>query len=249
MFLDARVNGVETRALLDSGAEVSILSPEFAARAGLQADGEATEARGTGAGPQDAVLLESVHVDALGLALEAPAAIIDLQDVSARLVGRPLDLIVGRSLFDRARLAIDIEGGTIALAENAIGPGTVLPLGEAQGLATIPARLGEVVVPALFDLGNGSRPQVSRALVDRLGLEVVGTETAGGIGGAHERDLVALPTLTLAGRTFDGLIASVDETDGDLINVGTSILRHYLIVTDFSAGWIRLDPRNEAQDG
>ena len=65
-----------------------------------------------------------------------------------------------------------------------------------------------------------------------------------GHSGALERDIVTLRNLSLAGREFRDVPAAIDpgETASDL-NLGTSILRHFIITTDFAERAIWLEPR------
>ncbi|MCP2936443.1 aspartyl protease family protein, partial [Salmonella enterica subsp. enterica serovar Typhimurium] len=49
LFIPARLNGVETEAVLDSGAEVTVLDDGFASRIGA-GEGKAVTARGSGGG-------------------------------------------------------------------------------------------------------------------------------------------------------------------------------------------------------
>jgi hypothetical protein len=55
-------------------------------------------------------MANGVTLSAAGLTLrDQTVAISDLGDVAQRLLGHPLDMILGRELFDAARLHIDIE--------------------------------------------------------------------------------------------------------------------------------------------
>lgn len=246
LFVDVTVNGIATHALLDSGAELSVASPAFAKAAGLIA-GEDAQLKGTGAKSVAVQLVENAAVDALGTHHEAPLAVMDLADISTRLVGRDIDFIVGRPLFDAAALKIDIAAGTI---ETAGGDrmGITLPLTEAQGIETLPVTLAGYGVPAIFDLGNGNAPIISKGLADRLGVEKVGVTLGGGVGGEKERETVVLPRLVVAGVAYEDLVAVVDATDeGNLLNLGTSIFRDFVIVADFAGRSITLSPQETAK--
>lgn len=247
LFLPVVVNGQTATALLDSAAEMTILDDDFAAGLGIAGTGEAT-AHGSGAAAMEARFADHVAIEAAGVSLEARVGILDLGEVSARLIGRPVDMLLGRDLFDNAVLRIDIAGGTIALFEGAPG-GVPLPLSEHRGTPAIPASIeGHAPVQAVFDLGNGSEVMVGRAYAERIGLlrpdRIVDRRSGGGLGGAREREIVSLRALTVAGRTFRDVRAAIDpgETASDL-NIGTSILRHFLIVTDFAGHRIWLESK------
>ena len=249
LFLPVTVNGVSTVALLDSGAEMSVLDDDFARRVGLQGRGSAI-AQGTGAATMEARFADDVRLD-FGFASDNyRTAIIDLGEVSQRLIGRNVDLIVGRDMFDRLRLRIDILGGTIQLLpEDAVPAGVRLPMTNHRGTPAIPASVeGGAPVEAVFDLGNGSEVMVGSGYAARTGLDapgrIVERRQGGGLGGAHERAVVRLRSLTVAGREFRDLPATIDPgaTSADL-NLGTSVLRHFIITADFAGQAIWLEPR------
>jgi hypothetical protein len=250
LFVAVQVNGAPVAALLDSGAEMSVLDDDFAAGLGLTLTGEAT-AHGSGAAPMQARFAEGVAVRAAGRDLpDLTVAILDLGEVSARLVGRPVWMILGRDLFDAARLRIDIEGGTIVPVERDAEPdGVRLELTPYRGVETFPAAVeGHGPVQAVFDLGNGSEVMVGRAFAERAGFaapgRIVELRSGGGLGGAVERGIVMLATIEIAGRIFRDVPASIDDSPSAAdINVGTSLLRHFVVTTDFPEKTIWLAPR------
>ena len=156
-------------------------------------------------------------------------------------------MLLGRELFDSARLRIDYAAGTIERFEGE-PRGVRLPVGAHRGIPTLPAAVeGRAPVEAVFDTGNGSEVLVGRAYAERIGLtapeRIVEREAGGGLGGARQRDIVILRTLIVAGRTFRDVRAAIDPgaTASDL-NFGTSILRHFRITTDFANRSIWLEP-------
>ncbi len=250
LFIPARLNGIETRdALLDSGAELSLVDQAFAQQAGLVTTGTET-ARGTG-GEEEVTFAEGVTIEAVGIRLEnRPVAVLDLGDIAMRLVGSPVTMIVGRELFDAARLAIDIENGTIAaVGRDQVPVGLQLTMDTHNALQTIPVAVeGGAPVQAEFDLGNGSEVLIGAAYAERAGLlapdRIVGQKSGGGIGGEVERDLVVLAELEVAGVSFRDVPAAIDRTDnaGD-VNVGVRILRNFVITVDFAENAVWLEPR------
>jgi len=246
-FVAATVNGQRVTALLDSAAEMILIDDDAAVRLGLTATGGAT-AHGSGATAMQARFADHVAVEAAGISLEVRAGILDLGEVSGRLLGRPVEMLLGRDLFDNARLRLDLAGGTLTIAE---GPprGIRLPLGEHRGIPTIPAAIeGHAPVQTVLDTGNGSEVLVGRAYARRIGLlapgRIVERSEGGGLGGARTRDIVILRTFTIAGRTFRNVRAAIDPgaTASDL-NIGTSVLRHFILTTDFAGHQVWLEPR------
>ncbi|MGD2128190.1 MAG: pepsin/retropepsin-like aspartic protease family protein [Lysobacterales bacterium] len=251
LFIPVSVNGHETRdALLDSGAELSLVDQAFAHEAELVTMGSET-ARGTGGGEEEVSFAHGVNVEAAGLLLEnLTVAVMDLSGIAERLVGSPVAMILGRELFDSARLAIDIEGGTLAVVDRDSEPsGVRLPTETHMGIQTIPVTVeGLPAVQADFDLGNGSEVLVGAAFAERAGLlapeRIVGQKTGGGIGGEVVRDRVVLKELQLAGIRFVDVPAVIDRNDNAAdLNVGVRILRHFRITTDFEQNAVWLEPR------
>ena len=243
LFIAARVNDVATEALLDSGAEASIFDSALAARAKFAA-GTPQEIKGS-AGSQAAHIVEGVTIHALGVEIHPEAVVVmDMSDLSQRLIKRPTHAIVGRELFDSARLQIDLRGGQISVVSKAKAPrGVKLPLTAHAGIEAILVKANGVAAQAEFDLGNGSDVMISRDLVKKLGLKILGKKAGGGIGGAIERDYVELETLEVAGRQFRRLHANIDDQPShNDMNVGTSILKNFVITTDFKDRTVWLAP-------
>jgi hypothetical protein len=251
LLLDARVNGQTVTALLDSAAEASFLDKAFAERIGV-IGGESVTARGSGKGTQDASLVSGVTLEAAGVTLkDQTVAVLDLSDIGRRLLKGPLDFVLGRELFDNARLEIDIEGLTIRVADpGAEPPGVRFPLESSHGVETFPIIIEGRTALAAFDLGNGSNPLIGSKFAGEAHLltdgRAITNEKGGGIGGEMTRQVVTLKSLEVAGQRFENVPAAIDESEhADAANVGVSILRHFLITTDFKAKAIWLSPRKE----
>jgi predicted aspartyl protease len=249
LFLAASVNGQPVEALLDSGAEMTSIDDDRAASLGLALTG-ADEVKGSG-GTAKVRFSEGVTVEAAGIRLaDRMVAVFDLDEVASRLIGRPVPVIVGREVFDAARLRIDVDGGRIASVPRDREPtGARLPLTTHKGIEHFPVSVeGHSPASAAFDLGNGGTVLIGKAYAERLGLtapnRIVGRRTGGGIGGAIERDLVILQTVTIAGRTFENVEAAIDPLDSASdLNIGTQLLRRFLITADYAQHALWLEPR------
>jgi hypothetical protein len=250
LFLPVTVNGIAVPGLLDSGAEMSLADDGLAARARLKLAGAQT-AKGTG-GTAEVRFAPDVDLAAAGIRLPGrTVAVLDLQDIVDRLLHRPVDIVLGRELFDAARLRIDIDKGSIVAVPPAREPrGVRIELETHRGIETLPASVeGHAAVRADFDLGNGGDVLVGRAYAEKIGLaapgRIVGRATGGGLGGGVERDIVLLTSLTVGGRTFKNVRAAIDPTaDAADLNLGVSILRHFVITTDFAQRALWLEPRS-----
>lgn len=246
LFITARVNGVETEALLDSGAEASLIDPKLATEARLP-EGQSITIKGSG-GSAAARFIEGVAIEALGLKVQGEGVVVmDMTDLSQRLIKRPTRAIVGRELFDAARLRIDLAGGAIDVVDRDLPPpGTKLELTAHAGIESLPVLVNGVPARAEFDLGNGSEPLVSRPFASRLGLKIGGKKAGGGIGGEIQRDLVEIPRLEVAGKQFRNILAAIDDQpSANDLNIGTSILRHFLITADFKDRAVWLHPTDK----
>lgn len=249
LFIAAAINGRPVTALLDSGAEMTVLDDGFAARLRLPLTGGAT-AQGSGAEAMQARFAENLTISSAGITLAGrTAAVMDLGEVSTRLLGRNVDVILGRDLFDAARLRIDLQAATLRQAPRDREPvGVRLPLTAERGIETFPAMVEGHPAATVFDLGNGSEVMIGRAFAERIGAagpgRIVERRSGGGLGGARQRDIVHLRSLTVAGRTFRNVPAAIDDSPTAAeLNVGTSILGRYLITTDFPQRTLWLEPR------
>lgn len=238
LFIAAKVNGVAVEALLDSGAELSVADPAFAARLAL-ANGTNAIARGSGAATTQAKLIPHVRIEAAGIILaDAMIGVIDLGDVGKRLIGARLDMIVGRDLFDASRLWIDIPHGRIAAVPRVKMPmGVKLDLVTADGNELAPITIEGKAAKAVFDLGNGTGVLVSRKFAQQYLLDgrTTGETSGGGLGGARRQQTLNLASLTVAGKTFRDVPARIDDAGGASdANIGVGILQHFGITVDFA---------------
>src|SRR3954467_5885261 len=86
-FVRVTVNGQPVTALLDTAAELTLIDDDAATRLGLPLTGGAT-AHGSGAATMEARFADHVAVEAVGVSVELRAGILDLGEVSGRLIGR-----------------------------------------------------------------------------------------------------------------------------------------------------------------
>jgi uncharacterized membrane protein len=247
LFIPVEINGERTEALLDSGAEMTLVDAAFAERISLGHSGSEI-ARGTG-GEQEVSFAEGVDIGAIGVELEnRTVAVLDLSDIAERLIGEALPVVIGRELFDAGRLYVDIEGGRICTATDTRVPaGERLPLVPHAGIMQIPVSIAGVPAHADFDLGNGNEVLVGQAFAEKNDLlapeRIAGTKPGGGIGGEVTRKLVRLDSLELAGVSFPAVIAAVDDSaTAAEANIGVDILRNFRMTIDFPAQAVWLEP-------
>jgi hypothetical protein len=248
VYIPVTINGTAAEALLDSAAEMTFVDTHLAEKIGLKPEGSET-AKGSG-GSTQVRFAKNVNISGAGVQLEnMTVALLDMTELSKKVVNTELGIILGREYFDAARVRIDIEGRTIEKLDAAHEPkGVRLPLTSARGIEHFPAVVEGTPVGADIDLGNGSEVLIGRKFAEKIGLlapgRVVEKKTGGGIGGVLERDIVVLKSITIAGVPFENVRAAIDPqpTAGD-VNVGTSILRHFVLVIDFGAHAVWFEPR------
>ena len=246
LFVPVTVNGVEAEALLDTAAEMTFIDPRLAAELKLKPEGSET-AKGSG-GHTQVQFAKGVNIEAAGVKLtDMTVALLDMTDLSKRLVGSELRIVLGRELFDAARLQIDIAGGTIRKVDSAVEPaGTRLPLTSHRGIESLPCKIEGIETQADIDLGNGSDVLIGKAFAEKHGLlkpeRIIEHKAGGGIGGAVVRDIVMLSSLEVAGEKYENVRAAIDPQDSaGEVNIGTSILQRFVLVIDFSghAVWLK----------
>jgi predicted aspartyl protease len=249
LFVPLDIEGFRTEALLDSGAEMTLVDAAFAAAIGLSPEGEG-EVRGTASRIELTQVAGGVRLRAPGRVLEGrTVAVTGLTDLSQRLFGRPLTVILGRDYFDAGPVRLDIATGLLEpMSDGEQVRGVRLPLSESHGIMQVPARLNGREVLADFDLGNGGDIRVSEVFAEAAGLlapeKNLGLVEGGGIDGPVQRRLVRVDSLSIAGETFHNLTAAVHpETEGADMNLGVAVLRHFRMVIDFPGGEVWLEAR------
>lgn len=256
IYIPARVNGVETVVLLDSGAESSVLSAAFAKQIGVAAETSVT-AVGTG-GTQDAGLARGVKVEIGALMLNGlTVGIIDLAGVEKQL-GRPLPVILGKEVFNELIVDIDFDKHLIAFHDPAsyVPPreATRLALLENNGIRTIEASIeGRAPVRFDFDIGNGSPLILSPGYVEAERLadgRPMSKTLAGAVGGLRTSDTLTVKSLRIGTTEFRDVPATVppkgaSAVDGERVkgNIGLPILSRFRLATDFSKNALYLMPQ------
>lgn len=257
IVVPARVNGHSTDVILDTGAEATTLDRAFARSIGLHGG---TKVRGEGAGGAvEAELFTGVSVDVGGLWLrDMTVAVVDLAPI-ARAIGRPINAVLGRELFNSAVVSVDWANNRLRISSPAAfkpGANTVaVPLERKGPFHTIPVSIaGGATIHALLDLGNGGalslpkaywveRPEIARLPFAQWQL--------GGVGGMNPARVVSVPKVTLGGRSFDQVPATLSETGNNhdatqMANVGIGLLAQFDVDLDLGRDRLYLRPRSAA---
>ena len=248
LTLDVRVNGTRLTALLDSGAQMTVIDDAFAIALGLQTSGKAI-LHGPAVSGGQAKLARGVAIDVAGITLRPAVVVVaDLSQVGVQAGQGPLAMILGRDLFDAAVVAVNIGASTLEVrAPAAPRAGKRLPLTKEYGVETIPILIDGIPARATFDLGNSGRMMVSEAFARRAGLLAPDRQNGGitvrTINGPARRPIVRLRSVEIAGRKVpvpDAIVEQADNASDALI--GIDVLRHFRMICDFAHRAVWLDP-------
>ncbi|MBY0423047.1 MAG: retropepsin-like domain-containing protein [Parvularculaceae bacterium] len=243
-FVEIVLNGAKLRALVDTGAEMTLIDAAYARAAGLE-KGVAATVKGSG-GTETAHALPEVRLVVAGRAIPGvtPFAI-DLSDVAKRLFKEKVDVVLGREIYDAERVLLDYPGGRLCLVGRDAEPkGKKLALQTAHGLETIPIDIEGKPVRADIDSGNSGALLLGGAFVDGAGFltdgRKLGENRGGGIGGAIARKRFITKSVTIAGETFKGAPAVIDpQPNAASANVGSGLLKYFRVTLDYrdAAAW------------
>lgn len=249
-----RINGRLVEAWLDSGASSTVVDARVAASLGLPL-GEVVRAQGV-AGRVDGVRLARADLQLGDLALPGRhVAVMDL-GVLAEVVPRPVQVILGRDVFDSAVLDIDFRTQEISfLARHDFRPPPVdaLPLTTAGNLRAFPIRISGVDTQAILDLGNSGALLIDRDFADQARLLVgrpVSTQLSVGVDGPRESVVTSVDNVEVGGVRFDGVptVATVGLVARAPANVGLALLSRFHVTVDFAGDRLWLQPYPETED-
>ena len=226
------------RFLIDTGANTTLVTPEFAKRYGIR-DPAAAPAGPVSVLSADGrpVILEAVTIGRIALGdarfENISARIYDCASLSAHL-GVKIDGILGFPLFRETLLTFDYPRNRIVLARpdrDALIPGLAVPFNNTNKTPLINVRLGDRSFLVLLDTGSDAALTLNPVGLDpvfafgpRIG------STVSTLSGDRPQRLGRLAgTLAVADYRFPGPIA--DLTD-DLSALGGAILQHFTVTFD-----------------
>ena len=254
---NARLNGHETEVILDTGASITTVDRAYARSIGLPA-GSKVSAMGAG-GSVDAEIVPGVTLEIGGTRLtQMTIAVMDLSPV-ARAIGHPMNVVLGREFFNSAVISIDWASNQMRVTPQAsftpARGAAALELKRRGPFNTIPVAIaGGEPVEALLDLGNGgalSIPETYWGTRPELNSLPYAEGQSGGVGGLHPSRSTTIPTVTLAGRTFSGVPATLGSGGSNheparMTNVGIGLLKQFRVDLDLGRDRIYLSPRADA---
>jgi len=246
------VNGHPAEAWLDSGAGASVLDAAFAKALGVTLGG-GIQAHGV-AGGVAGVHQARVDLQAGDLAMSGRrVAVMDLSAV-ARIVPRPVQVLLGRDVFDQAVVDIDFQRRRIGLIPRASfvpPPGRPVSLRPSGDLRSLPIVVAGVPTEAILDLGNAGGLLLDRDFAEAhhlLADHRLSTELAVGADGPRESVQACLDRVRLGGVSFDGVptVAEVGLTTRAPANLGLQLLSRFRLTIDFAGDRIWMAPYADA---
>lgn len=242
IFLDVVLNGRPVRALLDSGAEATVIDSGYLAQNGLAASStvSATGLNATAsAGVVPGVSLRLGEVSLRGLTV----ATIDLGTVSMQM-RHALPVILGAEIFRETVVDIDFANRRIAFRDPStfVAPQDAVPrrLTSGGGLYMVDASIAGLPARLDLDLGSGSPLTLWSGFWKRLDLRGRrSTSVIGGVGGLGEADITMLPGVQLGGIDFGPVPTQLMPSGGPGVararsdgNIGVPLLKRFRLIVD-----------------
>lgn len=253
ILIPITVNGHPTRAVVDSGASASIVDLAFANRVGASLG---RTGRAIGISGQVPARQAQARIDLAGNPLHIRLlAALDLSGLT-RDPSRPVQVILGKDLFDDRVVDLDFATRLMTLSprRSFVAPGgSPLTLVSLDHLPSIPINLGDVVVPAVVDLGNAGSVVVDGAFAERYRL-FAGRRHASvrivGADGPRDGTVSTLAQIALGGAEFHDVPAiSVAKLSGTVpVFLSLDLLSRFHIAIDFGGKRLWLRPYPDATE-
>lgn len=255
----AQVNGVAAVAVLDTGVTASVVSPGFAARAGLKVQPRGMARAIGGDVPFGWATTRSLAFAALdrrggGITVTALPA-------SATGEAQGPDMLVGQDVLAAYALEIDYPARRFRLLPSGRLPfrGDAAPLRlspEAQVYITELTLGGQRLRPIVVDTGDGSAVTLSQAAWrSARPAQLPTTSTiAYGVGGAQVSAMAIVPQIGIGRVPARDVELRIEPTGGfsqaigAAGRIGSGLLEHYRVLLDPRAGRMVLSPGPTAGD-
>lgn len=256
IYVDGSINGQPVRLLFDTGG-LNLLTPQAAARLGLRSEGRMA-ARGVGEEQVDVGFAKAERLELGALRLDAPLFyVMDLGDLPA-VEGFHFDGLVGYEVFNRLGVRIDYANGRLTLTH----PDDVRAPDDAIAIpftldGRIPVVEGEIDgLAAKLSIDTGSRASLSlhspfvreHGLVERYGARFE-TVNGWGVGGPSRSWPVRAQRVRVGGAEVLDVVADLVTSEkgalanpGISANVGSGLLRRFVVDFDYRARMIHLRP-------
>lgn len=245
----ARLAGREVWALLDNGADDSLIDLGFARDAGLQVDapgGAVTSLTGS----LSASRVRDVPV-VVPRQFAARRALIGLDMTAAGdILGRKIALVIGADVLAEYAAVVDPVRHNFQLkpSGSVSPPASVLPITLTGKRPTLDIAIGGKPLTVAIDMGSNGSLSLTREAWTRIGGK--GTDaglmtTTGVDGRTFVVDTVKVAAVTIGPETVRDVTVDLKPTraaNGDGV-LGMGILANYVMIMDIGAGKLWLIPR------
>lgn len=259
ILVPLEIDGQPRVALLDSGAEVSVIDQQAAKELGLTSQGGIPV---SGTGGTDTGSLASdvpIRLGPLNLRLKT-ALLLDMKPLAQRLE-RPLPMVLGKDALHQLVVELDFTRRIICFTDPAhftVPAGAErIPLSPRGGLRTVPIQIENgPVIEATFDLGNGSYVIVGSTYAAKHGLvqnRPASRRVGGGVGGIRESTVTTAKSLTFGQTRLENVPVTVPDPglaafDSKSVqaNVGMSVLQRFRLFIHMDESTLYVIPQKES---
>jgi hypothetical protein len=255
-IVDAKVNGVPGRFIIDTGAGGIFLSSAFAHKAQVK---PIASSRAGGIG--GSAKTEVDRIDSLEMGGNTLSNVVAYSEGSAMDEDAP-DGVIGFSLFGAAIVTLDTTGGAISIADPSAAAadrsnGIVLNVDLSDGVPQVPMKIdGSIDVNATLDSGNFYYVLFGKELITRYGLKMLVDNTdvgvlqshpvVGGIGGYEVESCGHIDTIELGPISYQNAPACESGSfSGRDVLIGFDYLRHFNYVFDYPHGQLVVTPHKD----
>ncbi len=255
-IMTGRVNGSQLlNVILDTGAALTVVSPEVAVRAGLKSD---TSVAASGFGQGSDQTLRLVNSAALtwgpknaGMRLSNERiAILPIDYIGAQ-IGHPVDALFGSNVFQHFRVTLDYARQKVSFAkfgEPCKPDAMAIPINTAGNVPTVEAAIAGsdgslVTAKFVVDIGTTGAAIISKRFLDQhpgllAGHALVVAPPFSAVGGDISSKLVRLSALRIGEFDLHGPVAVVpDQPTGVLASPGIAGLLGGEILNRFTVTW------------
>lgn len=255
ILLPVMVNGVRASALLDSGADIVMISQGLAKRLGTRPTRSVMVAASGGA--LSAPVLEDLDIRLGAIRIHSiAAAVVDL-NAPSQASGQQIDLILGREFFEHLVVHIDFDQRLISFHDpeeyQPPADSVSVPLRRFGRSRVVDVRLEErVAIPMQFDLGMDMPLMLSHPFWSKQSFiqsRLWSTTLFASAAGAREAPIGTLSSITLGGEQVSDLsvILAPLRAEGEHLLppgiIGMPILSRFNLTTDYKNDVVYLKQR------
>jgi hypothetical protein len=253
ILVDATVNGVKGRFILDTGSSSIVLNNNFASRVGakpLHLPGEAQTLAMGGRSKIDTQQVDTIQFGSSTLS----NVVVDSRDFNAGdyqgLDDKNYDGLIGFDLFAGAVVRIHADPASMSITDPAttnLSGETGLPVlaDISDGIPVVPMQLdGSINVNATLDSGDPADVLFGPDLIYKYHLRMA-SRAAAAIPGFGNVECGVIDQLTLGPivyRSVDACKRTEDIFTGRNIIVGLDFLRHFNLTFDYPNGRLYFEP-------